>query len=218
MPPVTLTITLTLSADAADLAAFDSKLAALVRGLALLSSADNGMNEMDRINTSHVSHPSHPVSETPPKPPNGPKRRKINPRPPKTPARPLAPEIGPIPAAMQSADGLDASNGIDKSYPSHSSPIDPEADAHPSGRLSFAEFDQLCRAEMKRLSIDRRIPNHKLWNSERNPQLPTMAAVLLRYGVTTLVDLAPKFGLAPPLSTLTNGQHKQKEAPHAPAR
>jgi len=68
------------------------------------------------------------------------------------------------------------------------------------GRLPFAQFDELCRAEMKRLSMDKRMPNYSLWNSERDVRLPTMAGVLSRYGVTNLPDLAEKLGMLPPLS------------------
>lgn len=74
------------------------------------------------------------------------------------------------------------------------------------GRLPFDQFDKLVRSEMKRLSMDGRMPNHRLWNDERNVLLPTMAAVLYRYGVTTLVDLAKRLDMQPPLSALgSNG-------------
>jgi len=69
-----------------------------------------------------------------------------------------------------------------------------------SDRLPFAEFDQLVRAEMKRLSLDRRMPGHKLWDGERDKRLPTLGAVLYRYNVTTLAELADRLDLLPPLS------------------
>lgn len=68
------------------------------------------------------------------------------------------------------------------------------------GRLPFDQFDMLCRAEMKRLSMDKRMPNYSLWNSERDVRLPTMAGVLSRYGVTNLPDLAEQLEMLPPLS------------------
>lgn len=69
-----------------------------------------------------------------------------------------------------------------------------------SDRLPFAEFDQLVRTEMKRLSLDRRMPGHKFWDGERDKRLPTLGAVLYRYNVTTLADLADRLDLLPPLS------------------
>lgn len=78
------------------------------------------------------------------------------------------------------------------------------------GRLPFDQFDKLVRSEMKRLSMDGRMPNHRLWNDERNVLLPTMARVMLRYGCNNLIDLAAKLDMLPPLSAL-NGQGYRKE-------
>lgn len=71
-------------------------------------------------------------------------------------------------------------------------------------RLPFAELDPLVRSELKRLSMDGRIPNYKLWDSERDPRLPTLGAILARYDVTNLGDFAAFFGMEPPLSALAN--------------
>lgn len=74
------------------------------------------------------------------------------------------------------------------------------------GRLPFDQFDKLVRSEMKRLSMDGRMPNHRLWNDERNVLLPTMTGVMLRYGCNNLIDLAAKLDMLPPLSALgSNG-------------
>lgn len=79
-------------------------------------------------------------------------------------------------------------------------------DEEQPGRLAFADFDKLVRSEMKRLSMDGRMPNHRLWNDERNVLLPTMAGVFLRYDVTNFIDLAEKLRMQPPLSALgSNG-------------
>jgi hypothetical protein len=70
-------------------------------------------------------------------------------------------------------------------------------------RLPFAQLDALVRSEMKRLSMDGRIPGHKLWESERDPRLPTLGAIISRYKCANLIDLAAHFGLEPPLSVLS---------------
>lgn len=150
------------------------------------------LNELDK---SRLSHPSHPKPvDNPATAQNGPRRHEKPARPPKTPAHPVAPVLPPVFPATTNG------NGNDHAGEPGDVPTDANDPPHPSNRLPFAEFDKLVRAEMKRLSMDGRLPGHKLWNNERNPHLPTLAAVLLRYGVTTLSDLAPKFGLQPPLS------------------
>jgi len=74
-------------------------------------------------------------------------------------------------------------------------------------RLPFDQFDQMVRAEMKRLSMDRRIPSYRLWDTERDSRLPTLGGVILRYGCTNLVDFAEKIDMLPPLSALSrNGK------------
>lgn len=71
-------------------------------------------------------------------------------------------------------------------------------------RLSFAEFDPLVRAEMKRLSLDKRMPGYKLWDSERDQRLPTLGGVMARYEKTRMADLAEVFGMQPPLDGRIN--------------
>lgn len=78
-------------------------------------------------------------------------------------------------------------------------------DEEQPGRLAFADFDKLVRSEMKRLSMDGRMPNHRLWNDERNVLLPTMAGVMLRYDCNNLIDLAKRLDMQPPLSAVSNG-------------
>lgn len=151
------------------------------------------------------------AAENSPTAQSAPKRREKPARPPKIPALPRTHVLPPVFPATTNGNGNGhavAANGPQRRdtepEPSHGKPGDAPADAndppHTSNRLPFAEFDRLCRAEMKRLSMDGRLPGHKLWNSERNPQLPTMAAVLWRYKAAALVDLATILGLEPPLS------------------
>lgn len=77
-------------------------------------------------------------------------------------------------------------------------------------RLEFRLFDTLVRSEMKRLSMDRRIPSHSLWNAERDQRLPTLTAICQRYDAPNLVALAAKLDMLPPLPAL-NGQGYRKE-------
>lgn len=97
-----------------------------------------------------------------------------------------------------------------KRAPAKRPAISPGEEEKP-GRLPFDQFDKLVRSEMKRLGMDGRMPNHRLWNDERNVQLPTMAGVMLRYGCNNLIDLAEKLDVLPPLSAL-NGVGYRKEA------
>lgn len=70
----------------------------------------------------------------------------------------------------------------------------------PREPLPFAEFDMLVGKELKRLSVDGRIPNAGLWDEQRDPRLPTYVAVMQRYGCTNLTSFAEKMGMQPPLS------------------
>lgn len=195
---IQINLTLSVSLDTGDLDALD-KLAAIGRGIRLLA-------ENTEPTQRHAEEPlASPRADSAnasllPTAQNGPKRREKPARPPTTPASYRTPVLTPIPAVEKEANGIHESNGIDKPYSSHESPANADGSPHPSNRLPFADFDRLCRAEMKRLSMDGRLPGHNLWNSERNPQLPTMAAVLLRYKAATLVELATILGLEPPLS------------------
>jgi hypothetical protein len=69
-----------------------------------------------------------------------------------------------------------------------------------TARLPFDELDGLVRSEMKRLSMDKRMPGHTLWNAERDPRLPTLTAICYRYNVSNIVELAEKLEMLPPLS------------------
>lgn len=78
-------------------------------------------------------------------------------------------------------------------------------------RLKFDEFDTLVRSEMKRLSMDRRIPSHSLWNAERDQRLPTLTAICQRYDAPNLVALAAKLDMLPPLSATNGAGYHRKE-------
>lgn len=79
-------------------------------------------------------------------------------------------------------------------------------------RLKFDAFDDLVRSEMKRLSMDKRIPSHSLWNAEPDQRLPTLTAICQRYDVPNLVALAAKLDMLPPLSATNGiGYHREKE-------
>jgi hypothetical protein len=77
-------------------------------------------------------------------------------------------------------------------------------------RLGHDEFDQLVRSEMKRLApTPGTMVGYKLWDEMRNPRLPTMQAVIRRYGCETALQLATKLGMEPPLG---KGQARTEEA------
>lgn len=67
-------------------------------------------------------------------------------------------------------------------------------------RLPFESFDVLVRSEMRRLSMDKRMPGFKLWDDQRDKRLPTLGAVMARYGKSRLGDLAEVLGMQPPLT------------------
>lgn len=67
-------------------------------------------------------------------------------------------------------------------------------------RLPFESFDKLVRKEVKRLALDGRIPSARLWDSERDPRLPTLGAVMARYNTRNLATFAAEMGMQPPLS------------------
>lgn len=71
----------------------------------------------------------------------------------------------------------------------------------------------MVRKEIRRLGMDKRIPNAKLWDAERDERLPTYAAVMYRYGCTNLGEFAEKMGMQPPLSPKRFPLHR--EADHA---
>jgi len=73
-------------------------------------------------------------------------------------------------------------------------------DGKPRGKvLPYDEFDRLARAEMKRLSLDGRMPSRVLWDAERDQRLPTFEAVRSRFQCATVAELAGKLDLLPPI-------------------
>lgn len=65
--------------------------------------------------------------------------------------------------------------------------------------LPYAEFERLARSEMKRLSLDGRLPSRVLWDAERDPRLPTFEAVRSRFQCATVAELADEIDLLPPI-------------------
>lgn len=65
--------------------------------------------------------------------------------------------------------------------------------------LPWDEYDKLVRREMKRLSLDKRLPGRKLWDEQRDRRLPTLDAVRMRYKCSTLAQLAEELGMDAPL-------------------
>lgn len=80
--------------------------------------------------------------------------------------------------------------------PSPPTPVTPRR--HPA-RLPFEEFDQMVRSELQRLACDGRIPGFSVWDTNRDPRLPTMSGVLQRYNIRRAAELASLVGLLPPL-------------------
>lgn len=117
---------------------------------------------------------------------NGLKTTQTDVRGPKTPKRVETPQIAPFAPATQTTVKMTpaAQNGHNR---------------RTTPTLPFAEFDVLCRAEMKRLSMDRRLPGRRLWDEERDKRLPTLDAVRMRYKCSTLTQLAEELGMLPPL-------------------
>lgn len=103
------------------------------------------------------------------------------------PTQPSAHEIEAIPSATEAP----ATSDVETKPPTRNT--------RPQPTLSYDEFDRLARSELKRLSVDGRLPGHKLWESERSPRLPTLRDVLQRYKCATLAELANLVGLEPPL-------------------
>lgn len=101
---------------------------------------------------------------------------------PDTPAMPVTPEIAAIPPATNETEAK------------------PKRNTQPRPQLPFAEFDTLVGKELKRLSVDGRIPSASLWDEHRDPRLPTYGAVMQRYGCTNLATFAEKMGMQPPLT------------------
>jgi hypothetical protein len=215
---ITISLTLNVQLDATDLAALDARLAALARGMARLTeSAAAPQSRTEPTPSADLRADSADSVNPDPKPQNALKRGKPTPRPPKTPAPGGTPVLPPVFPATTNGDSTqqtptavqpqrreereEKSNSAVSLASSAPLRLSESSDPpHPSNRLSFAEFDKLVRAEMKRLAMDDRLPGHKLWDSERKPPLPTLGAVILRYKADGLVGLAEMLGLEPPLS------------------
>jgi hypothetical protein len=205
---ITISLTLNVQLDAADLAALDARLAALARGMARLTeSAEAPQSRTEPTPSADLRAVSADSVNPDPKPQNALKRGKPTPRPPKTPAPGGTPVLPPVFPATINGEPQRREEREEKSNSAvslaSSAPLRlPESSdpPHLSNRLPFAEFDKLVRAEMKRLAMDGRLPGHKLWDSERKPPLPTLGAVILRYKADGLVGLAEMLGLEPPLS------------------
>lgn len=82
-----------------------------------------------------------------------------------------------------------------------------------SRRWNFEKFDDRVRAEMKRLAgPGGTMPTTSRWDRERDQRLPTMTAVIRRYGCKTKPELAQRLGMAPAASTpaATNGHEPRR--------
>jgi len=197
---ITISLTLNVSLDATDLAALDTRLAALARGMARLTESAEAPQSR--------TEPSPSADSA--KPQNAPKQRKPTPRPPKTPAPGGTPVLPPVFPATANGDGTQQPPTAVEPQRREEREEEQKPDqslgdlgafaVDAPGRLPFAEFDKLVRSEMKRLSMDGRIPSCKLWDSERDRRLPSLAGLLYRYKVGGIGELAPVFGLEPPLS------------------
>lgn len=67
----------------------------------------------------------------------------------------------------------------------------------PAG-LTFEEYDRLVRAEMKRLSLGGVMPGYTYWEKARDPRLPTLLAIIRRYGFSNPAQLAEHLGYLAP--------------------
>lgn len=174
-----ITISINIQVDATDLAVLGQQLAALARGMALLQVPTD-----DGLSL--------------PKPQDGPEAQGTDVREGNIPADGVALNLAAIAPATATANGADmpATTAIQKTK-------------RGTPPLPFPEFDALCRKELKRLSLDRRLPGRRLWDEERDKRLPTLDAVRMRYRCATMEQLAEELGFAPPLRS------GKVEAPHA---
>lgn len=110
------------------------------------------------------------------------------------PAITVAPAPEPAPELVTVADVL-AEASAPPAQPVEDEPA--EATASP---LPWAEYDRLVRSELKRLSH----PNgamcgHTEWDLRRDRRLPTLQAVIVRYGCQNARELANKIGYLAPI-------------------
>lgn len=66
--------------------------------------------------------------------------------------------------------------------------------------LAFDEYDRLVRAEMRRLARGGVMPGPAYWDRAREPRLPSLQAVIERYGFKNAERLANHLGYLPPPS------------------
>lgn len=173
--------------EAGDLAILGEQLAAMAREFATLT----GGRSVGGGNA--VAMPAIEVADRTPAGKPAPKRAK-------PPKRAAALERPPAPIKLEAV--TEAPDETAPGAPATNSVITAADEKRP--RLTFEELDPLVRRELKRLSMDGRIPSYKLWDGERDPRLPTLGALLARYGVTNLADFATFFGMEPPLSAWAN--------------
>ena len=117
---------------------------------------------------------------------------------------PAQPAPAPLPPAAVHTNGHYAT-GTRKSPP-----VAPTTNNPVKRRvLPFEEFDRLVRAEMKRLQVAGTMPGHGVWDEHRHMPLPTLQAVISRYGCKSTTELASRLGLMPPLTTKLPGEREQ---------
>ena len=160
-----------------------------------------------------------PIKAIPPEPPTMPPNALLRPDTPAPTSTPVLPAIAPATEATGAIAPLGEWTPVATQPERKSKPTAEKRPAEEVGqtekrnypsRLEFGLFDILVRSEMKRLSLDRRIPSHSLWNAERDQRLPTLTAICQRYDAPNLVALAAKLDMLPPLSALS-GQGYRKE-------
>lgn len=120
---------------------------------------------------------------------------------------PAQPAPAPLPTAVHA-------NGHHATGTRKSPPVAPTT-TNPIKRrvLPFEEFDRLVRAEMKRLAVAGTMPGHGVWDEHRHMPLPTLQAVISRYGCKSTTELASRLGLMPPLTTkLPDAEREQVPA------
>lgn len=202
---MSVTISINIQIDATDPAAFDAQLAAISRNLfgratpsctavALPSSPPRTMP------TTPAERPGRPpkrAATIEPAAPDGPEAHRTPVLVPDAPAVPAAPQIAAIPLAAGEVAPKVAK---------------PPKQPRSGDRLPFDEFDKLVARELKRLSIDGRIPGAGLWDEQRDRRLPTYGAVMQRYGCTNLASFAEKMGMQPPLSKAFTVNHNGANA------
>lgn len=134
----------------------------------------------------------------------------------------VTPEIAPILPATNEADATKPTPVATIRDPLLAEIAKPPKHPRSGDRLPFAEFDMLVGKELKRLSVDGRIPNAGLWDEQRDKRLPTYGAVMQRYGCTNLASFAEKRGCSrhsvKPLPLTTMGRRpsiaKKARRPH----